>query len=383
MSQCCAYPCCAILAALVAVVVALPYVLRHKPDLDAAPDALRGKVAVVTGASRGIGAGIAIGLGEFGCTVYVTGRTLKATQGQAGSLEDTCAAVEAKGGRCIPVQADSNNDTDLEAVFERVLSEQDGNLDILVNNAFAAVTTLPKRVGMPFWEQGLDMWDVVNAVGLRSHYQAAVLAARAMARRGKGGLIINVSSFGGLSYIFNVAYGIGKAAMDRMAADMAVELRTENVTVVSLWPGGVSTENFQEINKGGGFSTKLKAHRGLPPGAAKMDFATLFGTPLAETPFFSGRAVAALARDRNKFSLTGKVVLPSLMAKDYGFVDERGVRTPMFPSLKFLAGPVLPDSLKKLPEGPLPWEMDLFWNRLPDGDLPLGLLKYATSSPLF
>merc|ERR1712086_456258 len=232
------------LVVLVVVVVAHRFLAEPAPQL--AKD-LKGQVAIVTGASRGIGRGIAVGLGEQGATVYITARTKAKGElnsagvggkSQAGSLEEACEQVEAAGGVCIPVQCDSADDGQIAALFARVMEEQ-GRLDVLVNNAFSAVSWLPKHTGKPFWDKGPEAWDTVNNVGLRSHYIASVHAAKAM-QKNKSGIIINISSFGGLNYVFDVAYGIGKAAMDRMANDMAIELFTENITMVSLWPGLVA-----------------------------------------------------------------------------------------------------------------------------------------------
>ncbi|CAE7270997.1 Dhrs1, partial [Symbiodinium pilosum] len=268
---------------------------------------LAGKVAIVTGGSRGIGKGIAIGLGEAGATVYITGRTLSPTstntggpggKPQKGSLEETCAEVEKAGGKCIPAAVDNGDDNQLASFLDKVVQEQ-GRIDILVNNAFSAVSQLPKTVGKPFWEKGPEMWDIVNNVGLRSHYIASTHTAQHMTKA-KSGLIVNVGSFGGLGYIFDVAYGIGKAAMDRMAHDMAIELATDNVTMVSLWPGLVATENVAD-----GAISGTAERRGAAPGP-KFEPTPLMGSPLAETPLFVGRTVAALARDRSKFDLTGK-----------------------------------------------------------------------------
>ncbi|KAJ8303067.1 hypothetical protein KUTeg_019463, partial [Tegillarca granosa] len=183
---------------------------------------LAGKVCIVTGATRGIGKGIALQLGEAGAT------------------------IENRGGTCIPVQCDHSKDEDIQKLFEKVKKEQNGQLDVLVNNAFAAVNTLAKYMGTPFWEQPWSIWDTMNNVGLRNHYMCAVEAAKLMVPN-KRGLIINVSSRGGLRYVFNVCYGVGKEACDRMAADCAVELKEHNVTFVSLWPDAVKTENMKHL----------------------------------------------------------------------------------------------------------------------------------------
>lgn len=355
---------------------------------------LTGQVAIVTGGSRGVGKGIAVGLGEAGATIYITGRTLSkgvANTGgangksQAGSLEETCELIVKAGGKCIPVACDNGKDEQLEQLFDRVIKEQ-GRIDVLVNNAFSAVSWMPKHIGKPFWEKGIEAWDQVNHVGLRSHYVASVYAALHMTKA-KRGLIVNVGSFGGNNYIFDVSYGIGKAAMDRMANDMAVELATDNVTMVSLWPGLVKTENVED-----GVLAGLKERRGLQPGNPEIDFNILLPTPLSETPLFSGRAVAMFARDKLKMQQTGKVLLPPVLAAGYGFVDERGVRSPPMTSLKFMVSFLLQPLLKKLEiwevagslfrENPaVSANVQLYWNILPDFPIPGFLLKLGAGAP--
>jgi len=370
---------------LVVVVVVLVALVIHQFVLVTPPTVstdLKGTVAVVTGASRGIGKGIAIGLGEQGATVYITGRTLKKGQAntagvggksQVGSLEEACAEVVAVGGVCIPVVTDSGDDAQIAALFDRVIEEQ-GRLDILVNNAFSAVNWLPKHTGKPFWEKGTDAWDIVNGVGLRSHYIASVHAAKAMAKRRRG-IIINISSFGGLNYIFDVAYGVGKAAMDRMANDMAIELHTENITMVSLWPGLVQTENVQD-----GALNGPKERRGQRPGTPEFNMAELFGTPLAETPLYTGRAVAALARDQAAFSMTGKILVTANLAARYGFSDEHDFRPPPFTSVKFILGAVL-GKLGLVSMAGEAAATSPFWSTMPNLAFPGWLLKLDVGAP--
>ena len=165
---------------------------------------LEGKVTLVTGATRGIGKGIAIGLGEAGATVYITDRSLNSSSDISGSLNETQAAVEEAGGVCIPVQVDHSNDEQVRLLFERIQDERDGQLDLLVNNAFSGFYELSNAYGQPFWDCEPSIWDAANSVGLRSHYIASVFAARMMTKR-KQGLICTISSWGGLSYIFGVA----------------------------------------------------------------------------------------------------------------------------------------------------------------------------------
>jgi len=267
-------------------------------------------VAIVTGASRGVGKGAALGLGEAGATVYVTGRTRSPTTGAAGTsaasaagalpgtIDETAEAVTALGGRGIAVRCDHAIDAEVEALFARVDAEA-GRLDVLVNNAFA----IPDGpLIAPFWELPIAHWDAMHSVGLRSHYVAAVHAARRMvaARRG---LIANVSSFGAKIYAVNVAYGVGKAGVDRMSRDMARELRPFGVAAVSLWPGVVKTERL-----------KLEPER-LP-----------FDATHGESPQFTGRAIAALAGAPDLMAKSGQALVVAELAEEYGFTDVDGTR---------------------------------------------------------
>ena len=201
--------------------------------------ALTGKVCIVTGASKGIGRGIAVQLGQAGATVYITGRSVD-------KLQECAQEIEKRGGKAVPVATDHSKDDDVKALFERVKSDNDGRLDILVNNAFAGVNMIAQNTGKDFWiEDPVNQWDCINGVGLRNHFICTTYAARMMVEH-KDGLIVNLSSVGGLQYLFNVCYGVGKAAKDRMAADCAHELKNSNVTMISLWPGPVKTEYIEE-----------------------------------------------------------------------------------------------------------------------------------------
>ncbi len=262
---------------------------------------LTGQVAVVTGGSRGVGRGIALGLGDAGATVYVTGRTVE--EGAAplpGTIGETAAEVTRRGGRGVAIRCDHRDDAAVEAVFREV-REREGRLDVLVNNVFAVPDD--RVFGVPFWEQPLSMWDVMHTVGLRSHYVASVLAAPIMIAAGRG-LIVNVSSPGGAGYMINVAYGVGKAGVDRLAADMAHELRDKGVAAVSIHPGLVKTERVIAM-------------------ARVVEGIDLSG---AESPELSGRAVAALAADPGVMSKTGKVLAVAELAEEYGFTDIDGSR---------------------------------------------------------
>ncbi|KAK7115420.1 dehydrogenase/reductase SDR family member 1-like [Littorina saxatilis] len=276
---------------------------------------LAGKVCIVTGATRGIGKGIALQLGAAGATIYITGRTLKRREGDpvGGSLEETAAEVKEKGGDCIPVQCDHSKDADIKALFDRVSREQDGQLDVLVNNAYSGVQIIAETYKKPFWEQDPKIWDAMNEVGLRNHYICSVYAARLMVAR-KRGLIVNVSSHGGLTYLFNVAYGVGKAGVDRMAVDCAKELKEHNIAFVSLWPGLTRTERINNLLGEKGFGD------GEDVNILEHGFST------GETPEYSGLAIAHLAADPNVMKKTGRVLIGADLGNEYGFVDVDGMR---------------------------------------------------------
>jgi dehydrogenase/reductase SDR family protein 1 len=271
---------------------------------------LQGRVAVVTGASRGIGKGIALELGAAGATVYVTGRTTAPGGFLPGTVGQTAEELSALGGTGIAVACDHHDDKAVAAVFDRVRQEQ-GRLDILVNNVFSAPDLAPS-LGKKFWELPIDVWDQHIDIGVRSHYVAAVLAAPLMLETGPG-LIANVSSPGAVAYSHNVVYGVGKAAVDRLTADMAVELRPHNVGVVSLWPGIVATEMVSMVpaNAEGRKVITL-------PGEGDFDLAD------ADSPRFSGRAVVALFGAPDLMDRSGRAFHVADLAEAYGFTDVDG-----------------------------------------------------------
>ncbi|CAD5231321.1 unnamed protein product [Bursaphelenchus okinawaensis] len=196
---------------------------------------LAGKVALVTGASRGIGKGIALELGKAGATVYVTGRDPKKsdrTENQS-TLEEVANEVTLVGGKGIHLYVDHSDPQAVKSLFERISQNHQGQLDLLVNNSYAAATFILSNSGKKFWEYEADpayAYDIVNNVGLRNHYICSVYAAKLMVPR-KSGLIVNIGSLGGLSYFLNVSYGVGKGAIDRLSSDSATELSGTGVTV--------------------------------------------------------------------------------------------------------------------------------------------------------
>ena len=264
--------------------------------------ALDGEVAIVTGASRGIGKGCALELGAAGATVYVTGRSVReADHPLPGTIGATAEEIEALGGTGVAVALDHRDDDAVEALFDRVLAEH-GRLDVLVNNAFIVTNELTS--GQPFWEVPdleLGRHDR-HRHPLRVRRQRVRGAADGRRRRG---LIVNVSSSGAEEYAWQVAYGVGKCALDRITADTAHELAPHGVSVVSVWPGFVRTERID-----------VGVAAGLLP--ESLDLST------SESPRFVGRAVVALATDPAVARWTGRAVPARDLADEYGFTDVDG-----------------------------------------------------------
>jgi dehydrogenase/reductase SDR family member 1 len=271
---------------------------------------LKGCIALVTGGSRGVGKGVAIGLAEAGATVIVTARTRTSGASEwPGSLDETIEAIRRAGGEGHGLLCDHSNDASVEEAFVRIKADY-GRLDILVNNVFAAPNVMP--VNVPFWKVPVSLWDSMHNVGLRSHFVASQFAVPLMLPQ-KRGLIVNTSSGGGIRYTFNVPFGVQKAGVDRMARDMAHELRPYGITAVSIWPGYIKSE-------------KLEAQPDrVPPALARLI------AERGETPVFVGRAVAALAADPNLMEKTGSILLASELATEYGFTDLDG-KVPPAPS---------------------------------------------------
>ena len=247
---------------------------------------LHRQVALVTGGSRGIGRGVASELARQGAKVFVTGRT-----------ESDLATI---GEGTIGIRCDHTVDSDVEAAFARIA--QDDAIDILVNNIWGGYERMVDNGEFtwmkPFWQQPLWRWDAMFSAGVRAHYQASQLAAPEMVARRRG-LIVNISHWAAQKHLGNVAYGVSKAATDKMTAHMAAELKAHGVTVVSLYPGMVRTE-------------KVMAS------AAWLDLSN------SESPEFIGRAIAALAADANVIRHTGKALVAAALALEYGFTDIDG-----------------------------------------------------------
>ncbi|MEJ6011357.1 SDR family NAD(P)-dependent oxidoreductase [Novosphingobium aquae] len=268
---------------------------------------LAGKVALVTGASRGIGKGIALVLAEQGARVYVTGRTVNEGDyylpGTVGSTASECDARGLQsGGSGVAVACDHGDDAAVAALFERIARDE-GRLDILVNNAFALSDDLLEPKG--FWEKplsNLEMWDV----GVKSNYVAAWHAAKIMAPQGSG-LIVAISGFAATTYTYGVIFGTSKTAVGRMTRDMAVELAPHNVAAVTLWQGLTLTE---------------KAVDNMAKMADKMT--TSITTMTGSSVEHPGRVVAALAADPDVMKCSGGEFITTELAMEYGLTDIDG-----------------------------------------------------------
>jgi dehydrogenase/reductase SDR family protein 1 len=259
--------------------------LTTSPEYSDMPS-LNDRVAVITGGTYGVGRGIARALAHEGARVFVTGRSAPERAAEDGIM----------GIRC-----DHREDADVLIAFARIIQETPG-IDILVNNVWGGYERMIDNGAFtwtkPFWEQPVWRWDAMFSAGVRAHYRASQLAAPSMIAKGHG-LIVNISFWAAQKHIGNVAYGVSKAATDKMTADMAVELGPHGVAVVSLYPGLVRTEKVMEA-------------------AAWLDLTN------SESPEFVGRAVASLAADPNVMRHTGTVQIAASLAIEYGFKDIDG-----------------------------------------------------------
>jgi NAD(P)-dependent dehydrogenase (short-subunit alcohol dehydrogenase family) len=254
---------------------------------------LDGVVAVVTGASRGAGRGIAVVLGESGATVYVTGRSVlgaPSAPGRSGSIEETAEEVGRRGGTAVAVPCDHTVDADVARLFEQVRGDH-GRLDLLVNNAWGGYEqrgdSASTFFGTPFWEQPLWRWEGMFEAGVRAHLVTSCFAAPLLLtdHREQPRLIVNTIAWAFGAYLGNVLYDTAKAATARLALGFAHDLRPHNVAAVAIAPG----------------------HLGA-----------------TETPEYLGRAVAALAGDRHVMKRSGQVLTVGELAREYGFTDIDG-----------------------------------------------------------
>ncbi|WP_280417537.1 SDR family NAD(P)-dependent oxidoreductase [Nocardia carnea] len=276
--------------------------------MSGTPHPLKNRIAVVTGASRGIGKGIALELGAAGATVYVTGRSQQPGK-LPGTVHETAAQIDELGGTGVPVVCDHGDDEATAALFERIGTEHD-RLDVLVNNVYNSPAAA-RWLGRKFWDVPPKAWDETFRIGVRSHYVAAVYAAPLLLKA--SGLLVNVSSPGAQRAMHNAVYGVAKTALDRMTADFARDLADTEVTAVSIWPGLVATELLQLVPADDTGKRVVTL-----PGEGSFDLDE------AETPRFAGRAVVALAADTDRKKRAGKAWKVADLAEDYGFTDIDG-----------------------------------------------------------
>ena len=284
------------------------------------------QVALVTGASRGAGKGIALALGAAGMTVYVTGRSTHASLGRLkdtplpGTIHETAQEISSLGGRGIALACDHADDAQVRRVFAQLESES-GGLDILVNNAASIHDALIDPGG--FWEKPLGLADILD-VGLRSAYVASYYAAPLMVRARRG-LIAFTSSFGASCYMHGPAYGAQKVGLDKFAADMAVDLAPHGVAALSLWLGPQLTERTRAA------------------GRSRPEQYEAF-LQQAETPQFNGRVIHALACDPQLLSLSGQTLISAEVAGRYGITEAGGRAPPSYREM--LGGPRAPHPAK-------------------------------------
>ncbi|WP_285018178.1 SDR family NAD(P)-dependent oxidoreductase [Novosphingobium sp. fls2-241-R2A-195] len=256
--------------------------------------------AIVTGASRGAGRGIAVALGSHGCTVYVTGRSQK--EGDAsmpGTIHATAREVTEAGGRGIAVACDSGDDAQVAALIEQVIAEQ-GRIDILVNNACAVLDSL--SAPGQFWEKPVEIGNMIT-IGVRSGFVTTWHAARHMAAQDKG-LVLFTSSPGSMHYCFGPAYGAHKAGLDKMAFDMGVDFADAgaNVAAVSVWMGSLTTERLMQMME-----------------QMPERFAHLEGT--LESAGYTGHLAWALWNDPKMMRHNGRTVIGAELGREYGITD--------------------------------------------------------------
>jgi NAD(P)-dependent dehydrogenase (short-subunit alcohol dehydrogenase family) len=273
---------------------------------------LVGQIAVVTGATRGAGLGIARVLGEEGATVYVTGRSVRGTPTvpeYPGAIEDAADEVDARGGRGVPVRCDHTDEQSVAQLFERVAAEQE-RLDVLVCNAWAGYMPYPEHqdwFGQPFWEQSMERWDGMFTGGLRAHLLTARYGLPLMlpARRG---LVVFTTFTMGRKYLGNVFYDVAKNGACRAAEVLAGELEGHEVAVIALTPGWVLAERMTDLTPGQRAQT--------------------------ESPEYIGRAVAALASDPGVMRRSGQALAVGDLAREYGFSDVDGLQPTAYPIVR-------------------------------------------------
>ncbi len=277
------------------------------------------KVAVVAGATRGAGRGIACMLGEAGATVYCTGRSVKGKPSPIGrpeTIEETAEMVTARGGVGIWAQVDHTKPDQVKALFERIREEQNGCLDILVNDIsgdwHVDWKTHFGRKGLRFWEHSLENGLQAQQAGVHSHIITSHYAAQLLVKR-RQGLIVEVNDGNQMAYNnCGLFYSLTKASAILLAYFMSEELRKYNVAVVSLTPGNMLSEMRLDLE---GMADETWAEIKKKPGQKK-----------AESCLYTGRAVVALATDPTIMAKTGHALSTGYLAREYGFTDVDGTQ---------------------------------------------------------
>jgi NAD(P)-dependent dehydrogenase (short-subunit alcohol dehydrogenase family) len=274
-------------------------------------------VAVVTGASRGAGRGIALELGAAGATVYVTGRSTgggATTDDVPGTIDETAREVTGRGGHGIAVRCDHTIDADVESLFGRVRDDH-GRLDILVNNVWGGYENSECRPlpMVPFWEQPLQQWDRMFTAGVRAHLTASRLAAPLMLPRRRGLIVSTTANLEALPYMRNLFYDLAKHTVARLVWALAQELRSHDIAALAVAPGFMRTERVVEAFRRAGAADAING-----PGGPK------------ETTAYLGRAIVALASDPKVMEKSGQVVEVGTLAREYGFTDVDGTQPPPF-----------------------------------------------------
>lgn len=275
--------------------------------------ALQGKVAVVAGGTRGAGRGIAIGLGEAGATVYVTGRSVRgqpSDMARPETIEETAELVTASGGVGIAVQVDHTREAEVKALFERVSAEQNGQLDLLVNDIWGGdgLTVW----GKTFWEHSLADGLLIQQRAVHTHMITSYYAAPLMVAQKKG-LIIEITDGIDYRYRENLYYSLAKISAIHLAEAMAADLRPHGVTAIALTPGFLRSEAMLD-------------HFGVTEETWREAVQTEPHFIMAETPAYIGRAVAALAADPAIFAKTGQAFSTWGLSDEYPFTDRDGNR---------------------------------------------------------
>lgn len=270
------------------------------------PPKLEGKVCLVTGASRGVGRGVALGLVEAGATVHITGRTLRNGEhpdslDRGGSLASVLEAAKAYPGKITAHRVDHSSIDETESIVRQVIAEE-GRIDVLVNAAWGGYERMADETGFtwvyPLWQQPMWRWHAMMDVGVRSSYCTIRVASETMAKQ-RSGLIVNISFWAAQKFMQNVVYGVSKAAMDKMASDVAAQLREFNVAAIALYPGLVRTEEVMKNKE-------------------------YFDMSNSESMEFQGRAVAGLAADPRIMEKSGNVFTSADLALEYGYADIDG-----------------------------------------------------------